>query len=49
MRLAHALRDPKMLATPLAVPASRQTLPYGLAMAFGLAVAAWFPRMLRLI
>jgi prepilin peptidase CpaA len=47
-RLAHALRDPKVLATPLAVPAARQTLPYGLAMAFGLAVAAWFPRMLRL-
>jgi prepilin peptidase CpaA len=47
-RIAHGLRDPRMLATPLAVPAGRKTLPYGLAMAVGLLVAAWFPRWLQL-
>ena len=47
-RIAHGLRDPKMLATPLAVPAGRRTLPYGLAMTIGLLVAAWFPRWLQL-
>jgi prepilin peptidase CpaA len=47
-RIAHLARDPKLLATPLAVPAGRKTLPYGLAMAIGLAVAAWFPRILTL-
>ena len=48
-RLAHALRDPKLISTPLSVPAGRPTLPYGLAMAFGLTVVGWFPRMLRLM
>jgi prepilin peptidase CpaA len=47
-RIAHGLRDPRMLATPLAVPAGRKTLPYGLAMTVGLVVAAWFPRWLQL-
>ena len=47
-RIAHLARDPKLLATPLAVPAGRRTLPYGLAMAIGLAVVAWFPRILTL-
>ena len=49
LRIAHGLRDPKMLATPLAVPAGRKTLPYGLAMTLGLLVAAWFPRWLQLV
>jgi prepilin peptidase CpaA len=48
-RLAHALRDPKLISTPLSVPAGRPTLPYGLAMAFGLTAVGWFPRMLRLM
>ena len=48
LRVAHGLRDPKMLATPLAVPAGRKTLPYGLAMTAGLLIAAWFPRWLPL-
>jgi prepilin peptidase CpaA len=48
-RLAHALRDPKLISTPLSVPAGRPTLPYGLAMALGLAAVGWFPRMLRLM
>lgn len=47
-RIAHGLRDPKMLATPLAVPAGRRTLPYGLAMTVGLILVAWFPRWLQL-
>ena len=47
-RIAHGLRDPKMLATPLAVPAGRRTLPYGLAMTVGLLLAGWFPRWLQL-
>ena len=47
-RIAHGLRDPKLLATPLAVPAGRRTLPYGLAMTVGLLLAAWFPRWLQL-
>jgi prepilin peptidase CpaA len=47
-RIAHGLRDPKLLATPLAVPAGRKTLPYGLAMTVGLLLAAWFPRWLQL-
>ena len=46
-RIAHGLRDPKLLATPLAVPAGRKTLPYGIAMTVGLLVAAWFPRWLQ--
>jgi prepilin peptidase CpaA len=48
LRIAHGLRDPKMLATPLAVPAGRKTLPYGLAMTVGLLIAVWFPRWLQL-
>jgi hypothetical protein len=47
-RIAHFARDPKLLTTPLAVPAGRKTLPYGLAMAIALAVVAWFPRILTL-
>ena len=47
-RIAHGLRDPKLLATPLAVPAGRRTLPYGLAMTVGLLLAGWFPRWLQL-
>jgi prepilin peptidase CpaA len=46
LRVSHGLRDPKILATPLAVPAGRKTLPYGLAMTAGLLVAAWCPRWL---
>jgi prepilin peptidase CpaA len=48
-RIAHGLRDPSVLATPLPVPAGRKTLPYGLAMAVGLAVAAWFPSLLKIV
>ena len=48
-RIAHAVRDPRLLATPLAVPVGRKTLPYGLAMAIGLAIAAWFPRLVTLV
>jgi prepilin peptidase CpaA len=48
MRVAHAMRDPRVLSTPLAVPAGRRTLPYGLAIAIGLCVVAWFPQLLRL-
>jgi prepilin peptidase CpaA len=48
-RIAHAVRDPKLLATPLSVPAGRPTLPYGLAMTIGLAVTGWFPKILKLI
>lgn len=47
-RVAHFARDPRMLATPLGVPAGRKTLPYGVAMAVGLAVVAWFPRIISL-
>jgi prepilin peptidase CpaA len=47
-RIAHLARDPKLLATPLAVAPGRKTLPYGVAMAIGLAIAAWFPRILTL-
>jgi prepilin peptidase CpaA len=46
LRVAHGLRDPKVLTTPLAVPVGRKTLPYGLAMTVGLLIAAWFPRWL---
>jgi len=46
LRVSHGVRDPKILATPLAVPAGRKTLPYGLAMTAGLLIAAWFPRWL---
>jgi prepilin peptidase CpaA len=48
LRVAHGLRDPKILATPLAVPKGRKTLPYGLAMTFGLLIVAWFPRWMHL-
>jgi len=47
-RIAHLARDPKLIATPLAVAPGRKTLPYGVAMAIGLAMAAWFPRILTL-
>jgi len=48
LRIAQGLHDPKVLATPLAVPVGRKTLPYGLAMTVGLLVTAWFPRWLQL-
>jgi prepilin peptidase CpaA len=48
LRISHGLRDPRILASPLAVPKGRKTLPYGLAMAVGLLVVAWFPQWLRL-
>jgi prepilin peptidase CpaA len=48
LRVAHGLRDPRTLATPLAVPAGRRTLPYGLAMTVGLLVSAWFPQWVGL-
>jgi prepilin peptidase CpaA len=48
LRVAHGLRDPRTLATPLRVPAGRRTLPYGLAMTVGLLVTAWFPHWLGL-
>ena len=48
LRVAHGMRDPRILATPLAVPQGRKTLPYGLAMTAGLVIAAWFPRWLHL-
>lgn len=48
LRVAHGLRDPRTLATPLAIPAGRRTLPYGLAMTVGLLVSAWFPQWLGL-
>ena len=47
-RIAHVVRDPKLLATPLAVGPGRKTLPYGVAMAIGLAIVGWFPRILML-
>ena len=47
-RIAHVMREPKLLSTPLPVPSGRRTLPYGLAMAVGLLVAGWFPQWLRL-
>jgi prepilin peptidase CpaA len=47
-RIAHMARHPKMLATPLPVPAGRKTLPYGLAMTVGLLIAGWFPHWLGL-
>jgi len=48
-RIAHMARDPKLLVTPLAVPTGRRTLPYGIAMAIGLAVVGWFPRLVKLV
>jgi prepilin peptidase CpaA len=48
-RIAHSLRNPRLLTTPLPVPPGRRTLPYGLAMAVGLIVAAWFPGVFGLI
>jgi prepilin peptidase CpaA len=47
-RIAHLARNPKLLATPLPVPAGRTTLPYGVAMTIGLALAAWFPQLISL-
>ena len=48
LRVANGLRDPRTLATPLAIPAGRKTLPYGLAMTVGLLVTAWYPQWLGL-
>ena len=48
LRVADGLRDPRTLATPLAIPAGRRTLPYGLAMTVGLLVTAWAPQWLGL-
>ena len=47
-RITHLAREPKLLATPLAVPPGRKTLPYGVAIAIGLAIAAFFPRIFTL-
>jgi prepilin peptidase CpaA len=47
-RITHITRDPRLLLTPLGVAPGRKTLPYGVAMAIGLAVVAWFPRFLTL-
>ena len=48
LRVAHGLRDPRTLATPLAIPVGKRTLPYGLAMTVGLLISAWFPQWLGL-
>ena len=48
LRVAEAFRDPLVLRTPLAVPAGRRTLPYGLALAIGLAVTGWLAPLVRL-
>jgi prepilin peptidase CpaA len=48
-RIANAARQPRLLATPLPVPPGRKTLPYGVAMAIGLTIAAWFPGFLKLV
>jgi prepilin peptidase CpaA len=48
-RIAHVAREPKLLATRLAVPPGRRTLPYGIAMMVGLALVAWFPRLVKLV
>jgi prepilin peptidase CpaA len=48
LRIAHGMQDPRVLATPLRVAPGRKTLPYGLAMAIGLAIVAWFPRWIHL-
>lgn len=47
-RIVHAVREPRLLATSLPVPAGRRTLPYGLAMGVGLTVVGWFPHLLEL-
>jgi prepilin peptidase CpaA len=48
LRIAHGMQDPRVLATPLRVAPGKKTLPYGLAMAVGLAIVAWFPRWIHL-
>jgi prepilin peptidase CpaA len=48
LRVAETFRDPLVLRTPLAVPAGRRTLPYGLALAIGLAVTGWSEPLARL-
>jgi prepilin peptidase CpaA len=48
-RIAHMARDPKLMTTPLPVPTGRRTLPYGIAMAIGLLIVAWFPRLVKLV
>jgi prepilin peptidase CpaA len=45
-RIAQAMREPRVLAHPLPVPAGRRTIPYGVAMAVGLSLAGWAPRLL---
>ncbi|HEV7990658.1 MAG TPA: prepilin peptidase [Gemmatimonadaceae bacterium] len=47
-RMAQLARDPSALASPMEVPEGRPTLPYGIALAVGLAVAGWFPQLIRL-
>ena len=44
LRLAHAIRQPETLMTQTGRVAGK-TLPYGVAMAIGLAVAGWAPRL----
>ena len=45
MRLAHAVREPSTLMAE-AGRVTGKTLPYGVAMSIGLAVAGWIPRLL---
>ena len=45
LRLTHGLRRPETLMTQVG-NVEGKTLPYGVAMAVGLAVAGWLPRML---
>lgn len=44
-RVAEVMHDPRVLGAPLAVPAGRRTLPYGLALALGLSVVGWSDRL----
>jgi prepilin peptidase CpaA len=48
-RVAQLVRDPSALASPMEIPEGRPTLPYGIALAAGLALEGWFPQLLRLI
>jgi len=47
-RLAEVARDPTKLGTPLKAPPGRPTVPYGIALAVGLALAGWVPSLSRL-
>lgn len=45
VRLSHAVRNPSTLREPLPIDARAEKLPYGIAMAVGLSLAAWLPRL----